>query len=189
MLLSRWEKWYVLPAFREAGNRHSSTRHCNLSWVSTSTDRSKIRWNTTASKGLTTLTKWWKRISRPSDAHPARTLPPIPACFSDIRNVFVTLARSQNTGLQNRDASFQHCRWSLRAMQWKRIQNDEMNFLPTVHVNCESCNGKRYKKETLEVRFKGKINCRCCSIWQSIRPWNSSKINLPFCTRSKHCKQ
>ena len=31
-----------------------------------------------------------------------------------------------------------------------------MNFLPSVHVLCESCNGKRYNKETLEVRFKGK---------------------------------
>lgn len=32
----------------------------------------------------------------------------------------------------------------------------EMNFLPDVHVNCETCNGKRYNRETLEIRYKGK---------------------------------
>ena len=32
----------------------------------------------------------------------------------------------------------------------------EMNFLPDVYVNCEVCNGKRYNRETLEIRYKGK---------------------------------
>ena len=31
-----------------------------------------------------------------------------------------------------------------------------MNFLPDVHINCEYCNGKRYNRETLEIRYKGK---------------------------------
>ena len=36
------------------------------------------------------------------------------------------------------------------------VRTIEMNFLPDVYINCESCNGKRYNKETLDIRYKGK---------------------------------
>ena len=42
------------------------------------------------------------------------------------------------------------------ACQGGGMKTIEMNFLPDVHVECETCNGKRFNRETLEIRFKGK---------------------------------
>lgn len=76
--------------------------------------------------------------------------------FSDIRNVFVTLPEAKIRGYKPGRFSFNTAGGRCEQCSGNGYKTIEMNFLPTVHVNCESCNGKRYNKETLEVRFKGK---------------------------------
>ncbi len=51
---------------------------------------------------------------------------------------------------------FQRARWALRSVRRRETIKIEMHFLPDVYVPCEVCKGKRYNRETLEVRFKGK---------------------------------
>ena len=76
--------------------------------------------------------------------------------FSDIRSLFVNLPEAQIRGYKPGRFSFNvkggHCE-TCGGNGYKTI---EMNFLPDIQVPCEECHGKRYNRETLEVRFKGK---------------------------------
>ena len=76
--------------------------------------------------------------------------------FSDIRNVFVTLPEAKIRGYKPGRFSFNTAGGRCETCGGNGYKTIEMNFLPDVHVACESCDGKRYNKETLEVRFKGK---------------------------------
>jgi len=76
--------------------------------------------------------------------------------FSDIRNVFVTLPEAKIRGYKPGRFSFNTAGGRCEVCGGNGYKTIEMNFLPDVYVPCESCNGKRYNKETLEVRFKGK---------------------------------
>jgi len=76
--------------------------------------------------------------------------------FSDIRNVFVTLPEAKIRGYKPGRFSFNTAGGRCEVCGGNGYKTIEMNFLPDVHVPCENCDGKRYNKETLEVRFKGK---------------------------------
>jgi excinuclease ABC subunit A len=76
--------------------------------------------------------------------------------FSDIRNVFVTLPEAKIRGYKPGRFSFNTAGGRCETCSGNGYKTIEMNFLPDVYVPCESCDGKRYNKETLEVRFKGK---------------------------------
>jgi excinuclease ABC subunit A len=76
--------------------------------------------------------------------------------FSDIRNVFVTLPEAKIRGYKPGRFSFNTAGGRCEVCGGNGYKTVEMNFLPDVYVPCESCNGKRYNRETLEVRFKGK---------------------------------
>lgn len=76
--------------------------------------------------------------------------------FSDIRNLFVTLPEAKIRGYKPGRFSFNTAGGRCEVCGGNGYKTIEMNFLPDVHVPCESCDGKRYNKETLEVRFKGK---------------------------------
>jgi excinuclease ABC subunit A len=76
--------------------------------------------------------------------------------FSDIRNVFVTLPEAKIRGYKPGRFSFNTTGGRCETCSGNGYKTIEMNFLPDVYVLCESCDGKRYNKETLEVRFKGK---------------------------------
>ncbi|NDP22910.1 MAG: excinuclease ABC subunit UvrA [Paludibacter sp.] len=76
--------------------------------------------------------------------------------FSDIRNVFVTLPEAKIRGYKPGRFSFNTAGGRCEICGGNGYKTIEMNFLPDVYVPCESCDGKRYNKETLEVRFKGK---------------------------------
>ncbi len=76
--------------------------------------------------------------------------------FSDIRNVFVTLPEAKIRGYKPGRFSFNTTGGRCEVCGGNGYKTIEMNFLPDVYVPCESCEGKRYNKETLEVRFKGK---------------------------------
>ena len=76
--------------------------------------------------------------------------------FSDIRNLFVNLPEAKIRGYRPGRFSFNISGGRCDACNGNGYRTIEMNFLPDVLVPCEVCGGKRYNRETLEVRFKGK---------------------------------
>ncbi len=76
--------------------------------------------------------------------------------FADIRNVFVNLPESKIRGYKPGRFSFNISGGRCEVCKGNGYKTVEMNFLPDVLVPCEECGGKRYNRETLEVKFKGK---------------------------------
>jgi len=76
--------------------------------------------------------------------------------FSDIRTLFVQLPESKIRGYKPGQFSFNVKGGRCETCQGAGMKIIEMNFLPDVQVPCETCHGKRYTRETLEVRYKGK---------------------------------
>ena len=76
--------------------------------------------------------------------------------FSEIRNLFVSLPEAKIRAYKPGRFSFNTVGGRCEVCSGNGYKTIEMNFLPDVHVTCESCGGKRYNKETLEIRFKGK---------------------------------
>jgi excinuclease ABC subunit A len=76
--------------------------------------------------------------------------------FTDIRSLFVNLPEAKIRGYKPGRFSFNVAGGRCEACSGNGYKTIEMNFLPDVLIPCEVCNGKRYNRETLEVRFKGK---------------------------------
>ena len=76
--------------------------------------------------------------------------------FSDIRALFVQLPESKIRGYKPGRFSFNVKGGRCETCQGAGMKVIEMNFLPDVQVPCETCHGKRYNRETLEVRYRGK---------------------------------
>ena len=99
------------------------------------------------------------------------------------RNLFSLAPESQARGYKPGRFSFNVKGGRCETCQGGGMKVIEMNFLPDVHVECENCNGKRFNRETLEIRFKGKsiadilemtVN-HACDFFES-HPKNISKI-------------
>ena len=76
--------------------------------------------------------------------------------FSDIRSLYVGLPEAKIRGYKPGRFSFNVRGGRCETCKGNGYKTIEMNFLPDVYVPCEHCHGKRYNRETLEVRFKGK---------------------------------
>jgi len=76
--------------------------------------------------------------------------------FSDIRSLFVNLPEAKIRGYKPGRFSFNVKGGRCEACSGNGYKTIEMNFLPDIQVPCEVCHGKRYNRETLEVRYKGK---------------------------------
>ncbi len=76
--------------------------------------------------------------------------------FSDIRNLFTEVPEAKIRGYKPGRFSFNVKGGRCENCAGNGYKTIEMNFLPDVSVPCETCHGKRYNRETLEVRFKGK---------------------------------
>ena len=76
--------------------------------------------------------------------------------FADIRNLFVNLPEAKIRAYKPGRFSFNVSGGRCEVCKGNGYKSIEMNFLPDVLVPCEACGGKRYNRETLEVRFKGK---------------------------------
>lgn len=76
--------------------------------------------------------------------------------FSEIRNLFTRLPEAKIRGYKPGRFSFNVSGGRCETCKGGGVRVIEMNFLPDVYVECESCGGKRYNRETLEVRYRGK---------------------------------
>lgn len=76
--------------------------------------------------------------------------------FSDIRNLFAELPEAKIRGYKPGRFSFNVKGGRCETCGGAGVKTIEMNFLPDVYVMCDVCNGKRYNRETIEVRYKGK---------------------------------
>lgn len=76
--------------------------------------------------------------------------------FSDIRSLFALLPEAKIRGYKPGRFSFNVKGGRCEECKGGGLKMIEMNFLPDVYVHCDKCNGKRYNRETLEVRYKGK---------------------------------
>ena len=76
--------------------------------------------------------------------------------FDEIRQIFAQLPNARIRGYKPGRFSFNVSGGRCENCKGAGLRTIEMNFLPDVYVNCEVCNGKRYNRETLEIRYKGK---------------------------------
>ncbi|WP_304200219.1 excinuclease ABC subunit UvrA [Flavobacterium alvei] len=76
--------------------------------------------------------------------------------FSEIRNLFTMTSESMIRGYKAGRFSFNVKGGRCETCEGSGVRTIEMNFLPDVYVECETCQGKRFNRETLEIRYKGK---------------------------------
>lgn len=76
--------------------------------------------------------------------------------FDEIRKLYAALPEAKIRGYKPGRFSFNVRGGRCETCKGAGVKTIEMNFLPDVYVHCEDCNGKRYNRETLEVRYKGK---------------------------------
>lgn len=76
--------------------------------------------------------------------------------FTEIRNLFTMTSESMIRGYKAGRFSFNVKGGRCETCEGSGVRTIEMNFLPDVYVECESCQGKRFNRETLEIRYKGK---------------------------------
>jgi excinuclease ABC subunit A len=107
-------------------------------------------------KGLELLDKVIDIDQRPIGRTPRSNPATYTAAFGPIRDWFAGLPESKTRGYKPGRFSFNVKGGRCEACQGDGVLKIEMNFLPDVYVTCETCKGKRYNRETLEVLFKGK---------------------------------
>jgi excinuclease ABC subunit A len=105
--------------------------------------------------------------------------------FTEIRTLFASVPEAKIRGYTAGRFSFNVKTGRCDVCEGGGMRVIEMNFLPDVHVHCEKCNGKRYNRETLEIRYKGKsisdvLNMsvdEACEFFSTI-PWLFRKIKV-----------
>ncbi len=107
-------------------------------------------------KGFEHLDKVIDIDQRPIGRTPRSNPATYTGAFTPIRDWFAGLPESQARGYKSGRFSFNVKGGRCEACQGDGVLKIEMNFLPDVYVTCETCKGKRYNRETLEIKFKGK---------------------------------
>lgn len=112
-----------------------------------------------AIKGLEHLDKVIEIDQSPIGRTPRSNPATYTSVFTDIRQLFTQLPEAKIRGYKPGRFSFNVKGGRCETCKGAGVRTIEMNFLPDVYVKCETCQGKRYNRETLEVRFKGKSIC------------------------------
>ena len=95
-------------------------------------------------------------LTSPHRAHPRSNPATYTGLFDMIRDVFAQTTEAKVRGYQKGRFSFNVKGGRCEACSGDGIVKIEMHFLPDIYVPCEVCHGKRYNRETLEVKYKGK---------------------------------
>ncbi|GHT49520.1 UvrABC system protein A [Bacteroidia bacterium] len=109
-----------------------------------------------SAEGLDTIDKVVSVDQSPIGRTPRSNPATYTGLFSDIRTLFVELPESKMRGYKPGRFSFNVKGGRCEVCSGNGYKSIEMNFLPDVMVPCEECHGKRYNRETLEVRYRGK---------------------------------
>jgi excinuclease ABC subunit A len=109
-----------------------------------------------AIKGLENLDKVIEIDQSPIGRTPRSNPSTYTGIFTDIRNLYAALPEAKIRGYQPGRFSFNVSGGRCETCKGAGVKTIEMNFLPDVLVGCEICSGKRYNRETLEIRYKGK---------------------------------
>ena len=109
-----------------------------------------------AIKGLDNLDKVIEIDQSPIGRTPRSNPSTYTGTFTEIRNIFAMTPESKIRGYKPGRFSFNIKGGRCESCRGAGLRVIEMNFLPDVYVHCETCQGKRYNRETLEVKFKGK---------------------------------
>lgn len=109
-----------------------------------------------AIKGLEHLDKVIEIDQSPIGRTPRSNPSTYTGIFTDIRALYSNSPEAKIRGYQPGRFSFNVAGGRCETCKGAGLRTIEMNFLPDVYVLCESCNGKRYNRETLEIRYKGK---------------------------------
>ena len=107
-------------------------------------------------KGLNNINKIIEVDQSPIGRTPRSNPATYTGVFTDIRNLFSSLTEAKIRGFKQGAFSFNVKGGRCETCKGAGLMLVEMDFLPNVFVNCDSCEGKRYNRDTLEVRFKGK---------------------------------
>ena len=107
-------------------------------------------------KGLEHLDKVIEIDQSPIGRTPRSNPATYTGIFTEIRSLFAQLPESKIRGYKPGRFSFNVAGGRCETCKGGGLRTIEMNFLPDVYVECETCMGKRYNRETLEVRYKGK---------------------------------
>jgi excinuclease ABC subunit A len=107
-------------------------------------------------EGLDKLTKVIEIDQSPIGRTPRSNPATYTGVFTFIRDFFTQLPEAKIRGYQSGRFSFNVKGGRCEQCEGGGMQTIEMNFLPDVYVTCDSCHGRRYNRETLEVRYKGK---------------------------------
>jgi len=117
-------------------------------------DRKPLPYNSI--KGLDNIDKVIEIDQSPIGRTPRSNPATYTKVFDEIRKLYTQLPESKMRGYKPGRFSFNVKGGRCETCKGAGIRIIEMNFLPDVHVHCEDCNGKRYNRETLEIRYKGK---------------------------------
>lgn len=107
-------------------------------------------------KGLEALDKVIEMDQSPIGRTPRSNPATYCGFFTDIRTLFASVPESKIRGYTPGRFSFNVKSGRCDVCEGAGMRVIEMNFLPDVYVHCEKCNGRRYNRETLEIRYKGK---------------------------------
>lgn len=107
-------------------------------------------------KGLENIDKVIEIDQSPIGRTPRSNPATYTGVFTDIRNLYAQLPESKIRGYKAGRFSFNTAGGRCETCKGAGVKTIEMNFLPDVYVECETCEGRRYNRETLEVRFRGK---------------------------------
>ena len=107
-------------------------------------------------KGLNNINKIIEVDQSPIGRTPRSNPATYTGVFTDIRSLFSSLNEAKIRGFKQGAFSFNVKGGRCETCKGAGLMLVEMDFLPNVFVNCDSCEGKRYNRDTLEVRFKGK---------------------------------
>ena len=135
----------------DAGERDSVPR----AGAAKSTARARSRARTTRIEGIEHIDKVIRIDQAPIGRTPRSNPATYTGLFTPIRDLYAMLPESRERGYKPGRFSFNVKGGRCEACQGDGLKRIEMNFLPDVYVTCDVCRGRRYNRETLQVKFKG----------------------------------